>query len=415
MRIAVALCALLFATSSIELQAQLTIGEFISSAMEDPEVLTFTNQISYLGDKPYRLSPLQSMQIRMQNRELIYDQQEVGLRINPSNPWEVRNNNRYFKNYQSYLSREREIILKEALVERYYNVIELVYYAELKIFSDSMQYHLNQQLGILEKQYASSYFDADEYVKLKVEHLDNLVDAEEVDYELSSQKHRISRFYPKAHKASLDWTLSNLISIDRIERVVDSISQAGAVSTLVAYQQEKIKLAQSEYNLEKSNINLGFFQTEFDQRRVEQDRTPINISFGVTIPIVNPNKGDMAKRKLKVIEAQYDLEEATHEGETDLIIFQDRLAALIQRYRNLDSRVKELRKNNFAQTLSTMKGGDPLIVAQFNQRVGKLDDLLIQIRRDVLITYIDYLAFTDNLQQQPLINFLSPNLAPIRK
>jgi hypothetical protein len=56
-----------------------------------------------------------------------------------------------------------------------------------------------------------------------------------------------------------------------------------------------------------------------------------------------------------------------------------------------------------------------LIVAQFNQRVGKMNDLLIKIKRDVLITYVDYLAFTDNLQQQPLINFLSGKLEPIRK
>jgi hypothetical protein len=196
---------------------------------------------------------------------------------------------------------------------------------------------------------------------------------------------------------------------------VDSLSRLGAVSSFIAYQQEKIKVAQSEYKLEKSNINLGFFQTEFDQRRANQDRTPFNISFGVTIPVVNPNKGDMAKRKIEMIEAEYDLKEATQEGETDKIIYQDRLTALIQRYRNLENRMLDMKKNNFAQTLSTIKGGDPLIVAQFNQRLGKLNDLLLQIRRDLLFTYVDYLAFTDNIQLQPLVNFLSDNLEPMRK
>lgn len=396
-------------------KAQMTIGEFIGSSMDDPEVQTFTKQISYLGEKPYKLSPLQSMQFRMQNRELLYDQQEFGLRINPSNPWEVRNNNRYFKSYQNYISREREVILKEALVERYMNAIVFSYLAALKSQSDSTQFHLDQQLRILEKQYASSYFDADEYVKLKVEHLDNLVEVEEVDYDLAGQRHMISRLYPKAHNATITWNLRDLISVDRVERVVDSISSVGAISSFIAYQQEKIMVAKSEYNLEKSNVNLGFIQGEVDQRRINQNRTPINLSFGITIPLVNPNKGDMAKRKLDLIEAEYDLEEATYEGETDKIILQDQLSGLIQRYRNLRSRIIDLEKNNFAQTLSTIKGGDPLIVAQFNQRVGRLKDLLIEIQRDVLLSYVDYLAFTDNLQQQPFINFLSDSLEPIRK
>jgi hypothetical protein len=398
-----------------EATAQMTIGEFISSSIDDPEVQTYTNQISYLGDKPYKLSPLQSLQFRMQNRELLYDQQEFALRINPANPWEVRNNNRYFKSYQNFLSREREVILKEALVERYLNAILFSYLAALKSQSDSTQFHLDQQLRILERQYASSYFDADEYVKLKVEHLDNLVEVEEVDYDLAGQRHMISRLYPKAHNTTITWNLRDLISVDMVERVVDSLSSVGAISSFVAYQQEKIRVANSEYKLEKSNVNVGFLQTEFDQRRVNQDRTPINISFGVTIPIVNPNKGDMAKRKLDLIEAEYDLEEATYEGETDRIILEDRLSGLIQRYRNLRERIVDLEKNNFAQTLSTIKGGDPLIVAQFNQRVGRLKDLLIEIQRDVLLTYIDYLAYTDNLQQQPFVNYLSPGLEAIQK
>jgi hypothetical protein len=396
-------------------KGQMSIGEFIGSAIDDPEVKTFTNQISYLGEKPYRLSPLQSMQLRMQNRELLYDQQEFALRINPANPWEVRNNNRYFKSYRNFMSREREVILKEALVTRYQNAIVFAYLAALKSQTDSSQFHLDQQLRILEKQYASSYFDADEYVKLKVEHLDNLVEVEEVDYDLAGQRHMISRLFPKAHNATIMWNLADLISIDKVERVVDSMSSVGAISSFVAYQQEKIRVAKSEYDLEKSNINIGFLQTEFDQRRVKQDRTPINISFGVTIPIVNPNKGDMAKKKLDLIEAEYDLEEATFEGETDKLILQDRLRGLIHRYRNLKARIIDLEKNNFAQTLSTIKGGDPLIVAQFNQRVGRLKDLMIEIQRDVLLTYIDYLAFTDNIQQQPFVNFLSPRLEAIQK
>src|SRR5262245_47681027 len=108
-----------FLLISLSGRAQVTVNDFIASALTDPEVKTFDQQVSYLKDKPFRLSPLQKMEFRYQNREISPDMQRFGLRFNPANPWEVRNNNRYFEDYQSSLSLEREIVLKEALVERY--------------------------------------------------------------------------------------------------------------------------------------------------------------------------------------------------------------------------------------------------------------------------------------------------------
>jgi hypothetical protein len=137
------------------------------------------------------------------------------------------------------------------------------------------------------------------------------------------------------------------------------------------------------------------------------------ISAGVTIPIFNPNKGDMAKRKLEMIDAEYDFKEAEQYIELDRQILQDKLASLISRYNSLEGRIKELEESNYAQTLSTIKGGDPMMLVQFNQRIIKLNRLLLKIQRDVLLTYVDYLSFTDVLQQQPLRNFLSPSLESI--
>src|SRR5687767_2778916 len=106
---------------------QVTVGTFLQSAVNDPKVKSIKEQIRYLNEKPYRLSPLQRLELRGQNRELDVNQFEYGVRLTPANPWEVRNNNQYFKSFTSTLAFEQELVLKEALLDRYYSVIEYSY------------------------------------------------------------------------------------------------------------------------------------------------------------------------------------------------------------------------------------------------------------------------------------------------
>jgi hypothetical protein len=393
--------------------SQVTISEFIHSAAESPEVKSADAQINYLQSKPYRLSPLQKLEFRTQNRELVYNQQEYALRFNPANPWEMKRNNKYFQEYQSSLSFEKEVALKAALVDRYNLVILYLYYYELKSLAEENEKRVVKQLSILERQSASSFFDADEYVKLKVEQLDKSVEKEETDFDWQSQKAAVNQFYPAASGRNIAWETQIFISVDRMERVADSLKAQTIRPLEIAYRQQKVNVARSQYNLEKSNINLGFLQTSYDQRRVNQDRTPIDISLGVTIPITNPNKGDMARRKLDEIETEYDLKEAQLESQTSLENSYLKLKESIARYRDLQHKIEELKNSSLQKDLTLLKSGDPLIALQFESGINKLRVLQSKLRRKALTYYVEFLTESDHLQQMPLINYLSGNLAPL--
>src|SRR5688572_23820750 len=204
---------------TVTTHAQVTMEEFIRSAFEDPEIKTFDEQINYLDGKPYRLSPLQRMEFRTQNQELQADQQEYALRFTPANPWEVRNNNRYFKAYQSSLQFERDMILKEALIERYYEIIYIAYYAGMRSQLEDIRQLVDKQVSILERQQASSFFDADDYVELKMKQLNRMVESEEADFELQNQQLRTERLYPNAHGRTIPWNANDMITIDQLEKV----------------------------------------------------------------------------------------------------------------------------------------------------------------------------------------------------
>ncbi len=397
-----------------QLKGQVTVAEFIQSSTQAPQVKTFTDQLSFLQDKPYRLSPLQKLEFRTQNRELISSQQEYGLRFTPANPWEVRNNNRYFQHYQTVLSLEKALVLKEVLTERYLLIISFVYTADLQSLAEANRKLIENQLSVLEKQATSSLFDSEEYVKLKVELLDKSVALEEIDFDVFNQRSQINQAYPAAFDKELRWSSMSLISAERIKTVVDSLHLITNASAQAVYQQQKINLAESEYNLEKANVNVGFLQTEYDQRRVEQNRTPINISLGITIPLTNPNKGDMTKSKLELIEAEHELETTQQEAQVTKEMTKNQLESLITRHRDLQKKVSELENSSLPYDLSRMKSGDPLAIMRFDESLNKLKVLQARLRRNILTSYVNYLSLHDHLQQQPLINFLTDRLEIIR-
>ncbi len=393
--------------------AQVTISDFIRSAEDDQEVKSVDAQINYLKSKPYRLSPLQKLEFRTQNRELLYSQQEYALRLNPANPWEMRSNNKYFEEYSSSLSIEKEVALKNALVDRYNLVILYLYYFELKSLAERNANLVDKQLSLLERQSASSFFDADEYVKLKVEQLDRSVEKEETDFDWQSQKSAVSQLHPAGSGKSIVWETQVLMTIDKIEHVADSLSKQMVNPLEVAYRKQQVNVARSQYNLEKSNINLGFLQTSYDRRRVNQDRTPINISLGITIPIVNPNKGDMARRKLSEIESEYELKIAQIDDQTSQDIAFRKLKESIARYRDLQLKIEKLKNSSLQNDLTLLKGGDPLIALQFEAGLNKLRVLQSKLKRKVLTYYVEFLTESDHLQRQPLINYLSDHLTPL--
>lgn len=393
--------------------AQVSVAEFIRSAEDDPQVRSFDNQVDYLNSKPYRLSPVQKLEFRTQNRELLAYQQEYALRLNAANPWEIRNNNRYFLAYRDKISLEQELVFKEALLARYHLVIQYVYRARVKALAAVYEQLLNEQVRVLEQLSGSSYFDADEYVKLKVAVIDKAIEREEAGFELENLRNEVNLLYPEAHRKTLTWDSEKIITPEEIERVIDSLAVIAFTSRQLAYQQQKIELANREYALEKSNFNLGFLQTEFDHRRVVQERTPVNLSFGITLPVFNPNKGDMAKRRLDAIEAEYDLREVQSHLETSVDASLDKLKGAIESYRAMKLRMEETLQSDLPHKLSMIKGSNPMVMLEFEASRLKLQLLEAKQERNILLHYVNYLAVTDKLMQRPLTNYLTRTLKPV--
>jgi len=402
--------SVLFLLGSSRSFAQLSMAEFLLSVKSDFDLTSFEEQIRYLDNKPYRLSPLQKVEFRTKNNQLDPSRQDYGLRFTPANPWELKNNNLYFKQYRSVLSLEKELAFKDALIIRYNLIISMLYYSEIKAIKEEDRRLINAQVSILEKQRHSDFFNAEDYIELKLDQMDKTVEFEEATFELDNQLRKMVGVYPAAGQKQIDWRYENILSIERLENVVDSLFGLSSTPVTLTYRDNQIDLANREYQLEKSNINVGFLQTQYEEYRTEQDRKPWSISLGVTIPITNPNKGDMTKRKLEVIEAQHERDETNAELETNKIVTHEQLKSLLARYRDIHEKIMALNTGTLSSTLNAIKDDNPMATVRFNGNLLKLKSIEAKLKQSILITYIQFLGYTDMIQQQPLINYLSEEL-----
>ncbi len=394
-------------------QAQVSMEDFLYAALEEPALKTFSNQDNFLNTKPYRLAPIQKLEFRTESNQLDPERQDFALRLNPANPWEVKRTHEYFKTYQELLQLDRDRLLKESLLARYEVIIGWLYYQEVSLLKEEDKLNIEKLLSILEGQRYSTYFDAGDYVKLKLDQVEKVIELEEARFEIDNQRRRVEGFYEKAKLKTIDWQVAQIISLENLEALVDSLFQQQVGGGEVAYREKQRDLANTEMLLEKSNINVGFLQTQYQNFRIEQGRKPWSISMGVTIPVFNPNKGDMTKRKLEFIEAEGDRDQAKSDQQTGRELMRAKIKSLLKRHSEINTMMNDLSVGTLATTLQRINDSNPTAVVQLQSNLIKLKTMAARLRQEVLLSYLEFLSYSEVLQQRPLINYLSANLSEL--
>lgn len=390
---------------------QVSMDDFLSAAQQEPTLQAFNSQQNFLSTKSsYRLAPIQKLEFRSESNQLDRTRQDYALRINPANPWEMKSTNRYFKTYQELLQLDRDRALKESLLVRYEVIIGWMYYQEIRDLKAEDKRITEKLLAILEGQRFSGFFDAEDYVELKLDQVDKTIELEETLFEIENQRRRVEALYESARLKSIEWPQDALITVEQLMRVVDSLMVQPIQAGEVAYRQKQMDLATTEWQLEKANVNVGFLQTEYQPWREEQGRRPWSIGFGVTLPVFNPNKGDMAKRKLEALEAEGERDLAQQEQQAGRAISREKMISLIQRYREVQTMTEKLNVGALATTLQQINDSNPMAVVRVQNNLIKLKTMAARLRQEIYLSYLEFLSYSEALQQQPLVNYLAPTL-----
>lgn len=385
--------------------AQISTDEYLLGAAEELGVLTYQEQLNYLNGKPYKLAPLRRVQFRTENDQLAEEQQEYALRIHPSNPWLVKRNNTLFESQKSILDLEATIAYKEELVKRYKDIIDYCFQKKEVELDSALLANLKQEHEVLITITSDRNFNTDRLVDVKIESLEQLLKLEESQSQWLNTTNKIRSTINT--ESSISWKYNDFINPDSMKYSIDQLSNSTEYSVELDLQQRKIELVKNEIAIEKSIDNLGFIQTDYNPWR--NNGNFFGVSLGITVPIFNPNKADVAERNLELMEEQSELEldkRKLNEEKQNLVMNFNSTYDQYQKFRN---EISTLLSQETLDAYLKQKDQNPLKVLKIRGTKTKLDSKLLKYELELYKLYIQTLASFDVLQQLPFKNHLSSN------
>lgn len=384
---------------------QVSMEEFLESAFESIQIRQIDQQKGFLESGSYKMAPIRGLEFRTESNQLDPQRQDFALRISPANPWEINRNNAYFEKYQEVIDLGQIRQIKKLIQLRYDLIIDWVYLQDRKSLKNEEIKTIRSLIEILEAQRNSSFFDPENYAELKIDLIEKQAELQDLILEEDVLMQRIVSFFPDAQSKNLDWNLDDLVSIERISNWIET-HQAQIESEEVTYHRKLVELSKAEWELEKSNLNIGFLQAQYQQFRLAQDRKPWNIGMGIRLPIFNPNKGKMAEKKLDIFEAEGNLTQVQNEHVAEVELVKSKLVGLCENYFSIQNQLEDLDLISIEKNLNSLSANNPAVNLRFQRNLLKSKNILARHQRDIYAAFIEYLSLTDALQQRPIVNYL---------
>lgn len=388
--------------------AQQSVSDFLLTAFESPNLSQYDQQIDFLNSRPYRIPPVNDLELRFGNDELTHEDQQYALRFRPTNPWLIRRTNALFNATREQLTARRQLEFKENMADRYEVVIQYFYNSELaKLINEQLRL-AKAKSDIYQNNVESDLFDAKDYVDAKLDQVDVIQELDENLIDLTKQQQTISTILGTD---TFDWSDFDLISVTSIDSISSTIAAASFSSAELNLIAKKIEVAKQETRVEKADFDIGFLQAEYFPFR---DRnSDIGFAFGISIPIFRDNKPQMAERKLDEIEFQNEFQAQSYRDSLNRILQYEHLKNLLNHHRLIEEKIEALDIETLLRNLSRAENYDPIITIELKEGLERLNEVRLKSKHRVLEQYLNFLLAFDVVIQQPLKNYLSENFDSI--
>jgi len=392
----------------------ISLNEFIATATKD-YTLGFQNEkIKFLRASSSNTPFLHAIEFRTRTNEFDIDKQRYTLRLRPNGWGEARDGEKVYHITLKYNEAQHELLLSKALKMRYLTIIDFLHSnAHLELERNLMVLY-EDKINVLKKSVNNLDFDAKDLIDAEDEGLQIQLDLITIENKIVNIEDEIRRHI--STQGPIEFDIANMADHRLIESVMGKRNPGtGRDNIHLRNAALSSELAQGRYNLEKSENRrfIHYFETNFDMEdRNELDRA-LSLELGFVIPIVNPNRLDMNRRKMTSIREKRRYEDRKREiAEKKTITLRD-LKRLIKQYDILTRKRESGKTESSLKTYLRIDGVDPLILLKLKESMLKTDITLEKINRRIYTKYIELLDISGKLIQKPIINYLSRNLGQV--
>jgi len=407
---------ILFSLAPVTCYAEITINDYLATAYKNETYAFQTEKITFLKKSSSNTPFINEVEFRMQIDQFRDSKQKYTTRLN-LNAWgEYTQGNKVYNASLKYNETERDIILNESLKERYMDIITYAFLEIQFISLKSLMRVYNDRAEVLKQSVGTLQFDAVKLIETERQLLDLQLDLINIKNNKAVIEEKIRIFFPSESEEAL--IIEDMLDIYAIQEQVNKLKESFVEENVyIQHRLYKYQMAEAKYILETSENNtyLSFVEAAFDMDKKDKFEKAFSIEFGVTIPIVNPNRLDINRRKLNSLKAKSDWIKVKKDIQEMFYAFSNRIKRLTSQYELISLQKKQSRTEETFDIFRQMDGANPLTLLKLKESMLKNELTMQKIRHQIYETYIKLLDCSGKLSSQPLVNYLSTNLQPIKE
>ena len=391
------------------LRAQFSINEFLNQAKNDVRLYEYEKKSKFLEKNPYKSPWIQRTELRVRTNDLNISADDYRFRVSPTNPFEIRENKKYYQMQFDLLHSEYLKALNSALNERYRLMLDYLENHDRLVQKNNQIELISDEIRLLDAQVDDPNFSLMDYLEAKESRIQALLESNEMAHENDLIQLEIRTKYSfegsiQAHEIELvdlktmrNWINTIFLDYDTTDNIlVKSLYQENLLT------EQRIKLEKAE-----DRRNIGFLQAEYDRDRGNEVDEHMGFQIGIRIPLTNPDRPDMNRSKIDLLEDQASLMERKAEVSLQGELNRLKLSYLFTQY---DLIATEIEKNDFVNIISLSPDLSPNDLIKAQRSILRLKRMESQIKWEIYRSYIDYLYYSGRLVESPLRNYLSSNM-----
>jgi outer membrane protein TolC len=410
---AVFLCLILSA-SSMSWAEGVSVTEFLSSAIHDPTLHFQSEKVDFLEGSSANTPLIREVEFRARIDEFRESQQRYGVRLSPTGWGETRNGRKVYKASLEYNEAQLELLLNKALKRRYRLLIDFVKTQDLLDLNRKLMEIAEDRLDIKRKSIDDLDSDPTALVEAEDDVIQLQLDIIDLENSVRDLEDEIKTAMGTDGPVSLDPV--DLIDIDATKQAIENFSHPPEAENIhIRRAHLSSELAENRYHLEKAENRryLSFFEFGYDMDERRDFEEAMLLGFGVMLPIVNPNRLDIDRRKLASLKEKSDFENLRREIAGDIAFFLRDLERSITQYDILLRRKAASNAESSLEVFQRIEGTHPIKLLKMKKSMLSTEIAISKMTHRILKKYINLLDVSGKLFERPLKNHLSNNLEPL--
>ncbi|WP_258101493.1 hypothetical protein [Marinoscillum pacificum] len=381
------------------------VDDFLNGSYEALKVKLYEQELTFLDDDPIKSSWIREVEIRAKAKHYNETIDDYRFRVSPTNPWEIKAN----KSYQSQLKEVSEInyslAISKELKKRYLILITSYYqYQKLQLIDEELQV---KKLTVDTDISTGKNLDPVDLIEIesRISELEikrTTLELDHLDAIIPIQNESQSEVTWK------DWKMIKPAKILELVYAYDT-SQLQNIHKTLADSKFDLKKRMYQVNKSESFGNIGFMQANMDLDQGSDFNDHLGFQIGISIPIVNKKKADLARDRFDLIESQNNVDQTYEEVDFELTSITKKVSSLYQLIKLIDDKLSR----SVILSERVEQNPTPGAVIKLEQYRVELKNQRNNVYQDLLIAYIEYLDLSGLLASNKNLNYLSPNLNSI--